>query len=758
MVDRDARARRTRRRIAVVADCSSASHAAPEAWIAPRPTTLLRTRDEVDARSTGRRAAARRRAVRGEGQHRRRRVPTTAGVRAASRTSRSARRRWSSSCSTPARSSSGKTNLDQFATGLVGTRSPQYGACRNPLVPEFIAGGSSSGSAIVGGHRRGARSRSAPTPRARGGCRPRCCGIVGLKPTPGHPVERTASSPRWRRSTACRCSRRRCGDAARSVRRARAVASLASTAQATRPRRVRRPRVVRRRRRCASTFDHALDHVRTLGCTIVEIDAAPFRAAGALLYGSALVAERHAAFGAFAAAHPDAMDPAVAEIVRHAGEYPGADVFRALEALAVPPRGARADLGVASTRSCSRPSPASRRRRVAGRSVRPEPGARPPHRVRQPARPRRGRGAGRAPAPRACRSACRWSDRGRRRRRCSRWRRAFTGESLPSHARRGDAAAPARGRRCAPHRPAAEPSAHRPRRGAVRDHDHGAPSTGSSRSTRRRRKPGLMRTPGGRGAAIEVEVWALDAAGARRVRGRHPGAAGRGQGGARRRLPRSPVSCASRTRPSGWRTSPPMAAGAATPGLTRMVQQRPRGPRPMTAIGTRAEETAPPVPGRDVVDGAIKRVRNEADTIYAWNYERERDQLVTLYSKGVTSQWSSVTDLDWSTDVDPEELVRQQQSPDRQPRAHRRRRCPGSPLATWRERGVHRARHRDVQGVAEPVHARRAGRDAHRRQARRSRCRGSTRSTTRPRRRWTKRATPRCSRSTSTTSSATRTR
>lgn len=41
----------------------------------------------------------------------------------------------------------GKTNLDQFATGLVGTRSP-YGACQNSLNPEYISGGSSSGSAI----------------------------------------------------------------------------------------------------------------------------------------------------------------------------------------------------------------------------------------------------------------------------------------------------------------------------------------------------------------------------------------------------------------------------------------------------------------------------------------------------------------------------------------------------------------------------------------------------------------------------------
>ena len=42
----------------------------------------------------------------------------------------------------------GKTNLDQFATGLVGTRSP-YGACRNPFNPDYISGGSSSGSAVA---------------------------------------------------------------------------------------------------------------------------------------------------------------------------------------------------------------------------------------------------------------------------------------------------------------------------------------------------------------------------------------------------------------------------------------------------------------------------------------------------------------------------------------------------------------------------------------------------------------------------------
>lgn len=42
----------------------------------------------------------------------------------------------------------GKANLDQFATGLVGTRSP-YGVCPNAHWPDFVSGGSSSGSAVA---------------------------------------------------------------------------------------------------------------------------------------------------------------------------------------------------------------------------------------------------------------------------------------------------------------------------------------------------------------------------------------------------------------------------------------------------------------------------------------------------------------------------------------------------------------------------------------------------------------------------------
>jgi hypothetical protein len=93
----------------------------------------------------------------------------------------------------------------------------------------------------------------------------------------------------------------------------------------------------------------------------------------------------------------------------------------------------------------------------------------------------------------------------------------------------------------------------------------------------------------------------------------------------------------------------------------------------------------PAAPDRSTMDSAITLIEDHAPTIYAWNYERERDQLVTLYNKGVSSQWSSVTDLDWATDVDPEELVRQQDSPT-DGLVRTAAGLKGSPLATWGEK------------------------------------------------------------------------
>jgi hypothetical protein len=53
----------------------------------------------------------------------------------------------------------------------------------------------------------------------------------------------------------------------------------------------------------------------------------------------------------------------------------------------------------------------------------------------------------------------------------------------------------------------------------------------------------------------------------------------------------------------------------------------------------------------------FKNVNDKAQRIFIWQYERSREQLVTLYNRASTSQWSSVRDLDWSTDVDPEAHV-----------------------------------------------------------------------------------------------------
>jgi hypothetical protein len=54
----------------------------------------------------------------------------------------------------------------------------------------------------------------------------------------------------------------------------------------------------------------------------------------------------------------------------------------------------------------------------------------------------------------------------------------------------------------------------------------------------------------------------------------------------------------------------------------------------------------PDLPSPAEVDDTIKVVHDHADRIFLWNYDRSRDQLVTLYNKAMGSQWNSVTELD----------------------------------------------------------------------------------------------------------------
>lgn len=218
----------------------------------------------------------------------------------------------------------GKTNLDQFATGLVGTRSP-YGAVRNAVVPERIAGGSSSGSAVAVAL--GLVDLALGTDTAGSGRVPAALnGVVGLKATRGT-VSTTGVVPA---SRSFDCVSVFAGDVALAE---RAMAELTGPRGWAPGRREFPPttplgprgRPVVARARSAdlgslapgwlNAYFVALDRLEAAGCAVVEIDLAPFLAAGRLLYGGAFVAERYAAVGAFIDAHPGQVDPTVAGII-----------------------------------------------------------------------------------------------------------------------------------------------------------------------------------------------------------------------------------------------------------------------------------------------------------------------------------------------------------------------------------------------------------------------------------------------------------
>jgi len=99
---------------------------------------------------------------------------------------------------------------------------------------------------------------------------------------------------------------------------------------------------------------------------------------------------------------------------------------------------------------------------------------------------------------------------------------------------------------------------------------------------------------------------------------------------------------------------------------------------------TSVDPSAPPLPSDDVVDDTIKLISDNAPRIFSWKYERERPQLVTLYNKAMASQWDSVNDLDWATDVDPEFLTTTTQRDNVTVElAREAKHLPGSPFKNW---------------------------------------------------------------------------
>ncbi|MBK5223978.1 MAG: ferritin-like domain-containing protein [Acidimicrobiia bacterium] len=90
------------------------------------------------------------------------------------------------------------------------------------------------------------------------------------------------------------------------------------------------------------------------------------------------------------------------------------------------------------------------------------------------------------------------------------------------------------------------------------------------------------------------------------------------------------------------------------------------------------------LPSAAEMNDAFKLVDDHAQRIFTWKYDRERDQLVTLYNKAMASQWNSVTELDWATEVDAEREANHNHPTVALARVVAE--APGSPLKNWSEK------------------------------------------------------------------------
>ncbi len=237
----------------------------------------------------------------------------------------------------------GKTNLDQFATGLVGTRSP-YGAVRNAFDPAYVSGGSSSGSAVAVAL--GLASFALGTDTAGSGRVPAAFNnIVGLKPTRGM-TSTTGVVPACRSLDCVSVLALTAADA-------RAVFDVLNAFdpadEYARDDRVLAAKPLERFRfgvpgRASleffgdaaqeNLFGEAIERLARMGGTPVEVDLAPFLAATALLYDGPWIAERYAALRAFVDARPEALHPVTREVIAAASRYSAADAFQAQYRLA----------------------------------------------------------------------------------------------------------------------------------------------------------------------------------------------------------------------------------------------------------------------------------------------------------------------------------------------------------------------------------------------------------------------------------------
>lgn len=234
----------------------------------------------------------------------------------------------------------GKTNLDQFACGLNGTRSP-FGVVPNAVHSDYVCGGSSSGSAFTVAT--GQVDFALGTDTAGSGRVPAGLNnIVGLKPSRGL-ISTRGLLPAAQSIDCVSIFARTVGLAARVLEAATAYDEEDPYSQ-HRPMRTHPygqsfrfgvPDALEFQgdQLADLAFREATERLTALGGTAVTVDFAPFREAGNLLYESALVAERYCAIRAFFDSNPERVIEPVRTIIENGRQYSAADLYDALHRL-----------------------------------------------------------------------------------------------------------------------------------------------------------------------------------------------------------------------------------------------------------------------------------------------------------------------------------------------------------------------------------------------------------------------------------------
>ncbi len=234
----------------------------------------------------------------------------------------------------------GKTNLDQFATGLVGVRSPEpFGVCRNSIDPDYISGGSSSGSAVAVG--KGLVSFSLGTDTAGSGRVPAAFNnLFGVKPSKGL-LSTSGLVPACRTLDCVTLFANEVADSEllleltadydRDDCYARAEAMDDSPAEDA------FTFAVPQQEQLAffgnagyqQLFERAIEQLQARGGTLQRIDFAPFLECARLLYEGPWVAERYAAIEQLMLSDPDTLHPTIRAIIEPATSHTAVEAFKA---------------------------------------------------------------------------------------------------------------------------------------------------------------------------------------------------------------------------------------------------------------------------------------------------------------------------------------------------------------------------------------------------------------------------------------------